>query len=76
MQESLEWIFRTFSLCFISTKSNHPGRFSSEVSPLLRFFLQRMMLNAWSLATLVDVKRGGCCGVKQRELHVFGPQAG
>ena len=26
--ESMEWIFRTFSLSFIPTKSNHPERFS------------------------------------------------
>ena len=27
-QDSMEWIFRTFGLSFIPTKSNHPGRFS------------------------------------------------
>ena len=51
-----------FSLSFIPTKSNNPGRVSREVSPILRFSLQKMMLEA-SLATLVDVKRGGCCGI-------------
>ena len=45
-QDSMEWIFRTFGLSFIPTRSNHPRRFSSEVSPLLRFSLQRMMPDA------------------------------
>ena len=27
-QDSMEWIFSTFGLSFIPTKSNHPGRFS------------------------------------------------
>ena len=65
----MEWIFRTFGLSSIPTGSNHPKRFSSEVSPRLRFSLQRMMPNAESLATLADVKRGGCCGVSNDGSH-------
>ena len=38
MQELVEWIFRTFKLSFIPSKSNHPERFFLRgISPLKVF---------------------------------------
>ena len=35
-----------------------------------------MMLDAWSLATLADVKRGGCCGMGICSMISSGIQVG
>ena len=62
------------------TKSSYPlppqSLNPSEVSPLVRFYLERMMLDAWLLATLADVKRGGVAAWVYDSITSYGVQAG